>query len=136
MNWKRTRKAKIPSIRFQSKPRDTEAARVAPPDLLADVRVRGGGRRRHTHTHRCLRRARDGSSASRRGSGGGEGAEAAVAAGSGYRGGGNNKKIGFGREFPGAIRFVFASFFFLVLSFSLFLVDEMGVVVWWRLEGG
>lgn len=51
-------------------------------------------------------------------------------------GGGNNKKIGFGREFPGAIRFVFASFFFLVLSFSLFLVDEMGVVVWWRLEGG
>lgn len=129
MNWKRTRKAKIPSIRFQSKPRDTEAARVAPPDLLADVRVRGGGRRRHTHTHRCLRRARDGSSASRRGSGGGEGAEAAVAAGSGYRG---IIKMGFGREFPGAIRFVFAFFFFWFCLSLSFLSTKWG---WWC-DGG
>lgn len=125
MNWKRTRKAKIPSIRFQSKPRDTEAARVAPPDLLADVRVRGGGRRRHTHTHRCLRRARDGSSASRRGSGGGEGAEAAVAAGSGYRGG-IIKKSGSGENFREQF-VLFLLFFWFCLSLS-FLSTKWG---WW-----
>lgn len=57
-----------------------------------------------------------------------------MAAGSGYRGG-IIKKSGSGENFREQF-VLFLLFFFLVLSFSLFLVDEMGVVVWWRLEGG